>query len=331
MRYDICAIGNALVDLEFNVTDDELLDLGIEKAQMTLMDADRRLELLHRLKDQTPRRTGGGSAGNTIVALQQLGGQAFYSCRVADDAFGRFYADDLAAHGIQSCVHHSKTDGHTGTCLVMITPDAERTMCTHLSVSAELNASDVDAAAIRSSAIYYMEGYLAASPSGLAATILGRTIATEAGVQLALTLSDVSMIQFCRAGLEAMLGDGVDFLFANEAEIKAWFGESDFDALIPSAAALAKMVCITRGADGCVILHAGEIIQVASPKVKPIDTNGAGDMFAGAFLYAIRQGQSPERAGALATHAASAVVAQHGNRMPTATLQSIRDEWATAQ
>lgn len=329
MRYDICAIGNALVDLEFNVTDTELKALGIEKAQMTLIDADRRLELLHQLKDQTPRRTGGGSAGNTIVALQQLGGQAYYSCRVADDAFGRFYSDDLAAHGVHSCVHQAKTDGHTGTCLVMITPDAERTMSTHLSVSAELNESEVDADAIRDSAIYYMEGYLAASPTGLSAAMLGRKIAVEAGVALALTLSDVSMIQFCREGLEAMLGDGVDFLFANEAEIKAWFGESNFDALTPCAAAMARTVCITRGADGCVVLHAGKVIQVASPQVKPVDTNGAGDMFAGAFLYAIRQGESLERAATLATHAAAAVVAQHGNRMPTAALQRIRDEWAS--
>ena len=331
MQYDICAIGNALVDLEFNVTDQELKDLGIEKAQMTLIDADRRLELLHRLQDQTPRRTGGGSAGNTIVALQQLGGQAYYSCRVADDAFGRFYADDLAAHGVHSCVHTSKASGHTGTCLVMITPDAERTMSTHLSVSAELNASEVDAAAIENSAIYYMEGYLAASPSGLAAAMLGRTIASQAQRQLALTLSDVSMIQFCRPGLEDMLGNGVDYLFANEAEIMAWFAASHFDEVIEQAAQLARTVCITRGGQGCVVLHGGEVVGISAPKVTPVDTNGAGDMFAGAFLYAMQRGAGIQQAGTLATQAASAVVAQHGNRMPTEALQRIRDAWLTAK
>jgi sugar/nucleoside kinase (ribokinase family) len=200
-------------------------------------------------------------------------------------------------------------------------------MSTHLSVSAELDTSEVDANAIENSAIFYMEGYLAASPTGLQAAMLGRALALKAERLLALTLSDVSMIQFCRTGLQDMLGEGVDYLFANEAEIKAWFSATDFEEVVSKAAQLARTVCITRGNLGCVVLHAGEVLNISAPQVTPVDTNGAGDMFAGAFLYAVRRGHSLMRAGTLATKAASAVVAQHGNRMATEALQSIRDVW----
>ena len=330
MTHDIYAIGNALVDLEFQVTDAQLEDLEIQKSQMTLIDAHRRSELLAQLSNRQARRTGGGSAANTVVALQQLGGRAYYACRVADDAYGHFYADDLTHHGVQSCIHKSKSTGHTGTCLVMITPDAERTMSTHLGVSAELCRDEVEAEAIASSSIYYMEGYLAASPTGLEAALVGRDIARRSGAQLALTLSDVSMIQFCRDGLLAMLADGVDYLFANEAEIKAWLGTDSIDVALREAGQLAKTVCITLGAQGCAILQGEVTTRVAAPAVQPVDTNGAGDMFAGAFLYACRQGRTVAQAAQLATAAASAVVAQQGNRMPTPDLLKVRNQWLQA-
>jgi sugar/nucleoside kinase (ribokinase family) len=327
MTFYLYAVGNALVDLEFSVSDAQLGELGIDKARMTLIDSERRLALLHALDDKTPRRTGGGSAGNTTVAMQQLGAQTYYSCRVADDSFGRFYAQDLHEHGVHSNIHTVRSDGHTGTCLVMITPDAERTMSTHLGVSAEFNTSELNAQAVGQSRLYYMEGYLAASPSGLAAALQGRAVAKAAGAQLALTLSDVSMVQFCREGLEAMLGDGLDLLFANEDEIKAWFGSDDVNALLPQAATLARTVCVTLGPQGCVVLAGGEQHRVAAPAVKPIDTNGAGDMFAGAFLYALSTGAALVRAAELATQAASACVAQQGNRMPTPALLAVKAQW----
>lgn len=327
MAYDVYAVGNALVDLEFQVSDAQLQTLGIDKARMTLIDAQRRLDLLHRMDDHQPRRTGGGSAGNTVVALQQLGGDAYFSCRVADDAFGRFYADDLHAHGVHSNVHTVRHAGHTGTCLVMITPDAERTMSTHLGVSAELSPSELNEMAIDASRTYYMEGYLAASPTGLAAALQGRAVAQRCGAQLALTLSDVSMINFCRSGLEAMLGEGVDVLFANEDEIKAWFNTDDLAVALTAAPALARTVCVTVGAKGCVVLDGEQRIEVAAPAVVAVDTNGAGDMFAGAYLYARSRNACARSAAELATRAASAVVAQAGNRLPTQTLVALRDAW----
>ncbi len=224
-HYDIYAIGNALVDSEYEVSDALLQSMGVDKRHMTLIDTPRRAELLHHVKAMTPRQTGGGSAGNTVVALAQLGGKAFYSCKVAHDHLGDFYVKDLQARGVETNLNHTRAlEGQTGSCMVLVTPDAERSMCTFLGVSAELDDKALHPQDIVKSKIYYMEGYLAASPTGLNAALQGRKIAKDAGVALALTLSDVSMIRFCKAGLDAMLGDGVDYLFCNQEEAQVWCG-----------------------------------------------------------------------------------------------------------
>jgi sugar/nucleoside kinase (ribokinase family) len=292
---------------------------------MTLIDTPRRAQLLEHVKALTPRQTGGGSAGNTVVALAQLGGKAFYSCKVAHDALGDFYVKDLQARGVDTNLNHTRaSEGQTGSCLVLVTPDAERSMCTFLGVSAELDDAALHPKDIEKSKIYYMEGYLAASPTGLAAALKGRQIAREAGVALALTLSDVSMIQFCKAGLDAMLGDGVDYLFCNQEEAQVWCGSQDLNVVKETLKKLAKMVCLTRGPDGSEIITAQDSWHVPAEKVQAIDTNGAGDMFAGAFLYAITRGYSPEQAANLGNHAAAAVVSQHGNRLTLGQLSTIK-------
>jgi sugar/nucleoside kinase (ribokinase family) len=257
--------------------------------------------------------------------LAQLGGKAFYSCKVAHDALGDFYVKDLQARGVDTNLNHTRaSDGQTGSCLVLVTPDAERSMCTFLGVSAELDDAALHPKDIEKSKIYYMEGYLAASPTGLAAALKGRQIAREAGVALALTLSDVSMIQFCKAGLDAMLGDGVDYLFCNQEEAQVWCGSQDLNVVKETLKKLAKMVCLTRGPDGSEIITAQDSWHVPAEKVQAIDTNGAGDMFAGAFLYAITRGYSPDQAANLGNHAAAAVVSQHGNRLTLGQLSTIK-------
>jgi sugar/nucleoside kinase (ribokinase family) len=324
-HYDLYAIGNALVDSEYEVSDAQLKSMGVDKRHMTLIDTPRRAQLLEHVKALTPRQTGGGSAGNTVVALAQLGGKAFYSCKVAHDALGDFYVKDLQARGVDTNLNHTRaSDGQTGSCLVLVTPDAERSMCTFLGVSAELDDAALHPKDIEKSKIYYMEGYLAASPTGLAAALKGRQIAREAGVALALTLSDVSMIQFCKAGLDAMLGDGVDYLFCNQEEAQVWCGSQDLNVVKETLKKLAKMVCLTRGPDGSEIITAQNSWHVPAEKVQAIDTNGAGDMFAGAFLYAITKGYSPEQAANLGNHAAAAVVSQHGNRLTLGQLSTIK-------
>ena len=324
-HYDLYAIGNALVDSEYEVTDALLQKMGISKRHMTLIDTPRRAELLNHVSHLQPRQTGGGSAGNTVVALAQLGGKAFYSCKVAHDNLGDFYVKDLQAQGVDTNLTHSRaSEGQTGSCMVLVTPDAERSMCTFLGVSAELDDAALHAQDIAKSKIYYMEGYLAASPTGLNAALKGRQIAREAGVALALTLSDVSMIQFCKAGLDAMLGDGVDYLFCNQEEAQVWCGTEDLETVRSALKKLAKTVCFTRGPEGSEVLTADQSWHVPAEKVKAIDTNGAGDMFAGAFLYAITRGYAPNLAAALGNQAAATVVSQHGNRLTLGQLSAIK-------
>jgi sugar/nucleoside kinase (ribokinase family) len=327
-HYDLYAIGNALVDSEYEVSDEQLQALGVEKRHMTLIDAERRAHLLAGVQGLHSRRTGGGSAGNTTVALAQLGGKAFYSCRVADDELGAFYHQDLLANGVATNLSHmSFPEGQTGICMVMVTPDAERSMSTFLGATADIDHTALQAKDIAKSKVYYMEGYLSASPTGLDAALKGRAIARQAGVKLATTLSDMSMINFCRSGLEAMVGNDLDYLFCNEEEAQVWCGSSDFDTIASAMGKLAKVVCLTRGAKGCLVLEGGLQTAVQAAQVKAIDTNGAGDMFAGAFLFAVTQGHRHTDAARLANGAAGTVVAQYGNRLKPEQLQEIRREF----
>jgi sugar/nucleoside kinase (ribokinase family) len=323
-KYDLYAIGNALVDSEFEVSEDKLAAMGVLKRHMTLVDADQRLALREQLADSASRQNGGGSAGNTAVALAQLGGTAFYSCRVGDDALGQFYAQDLKNNGVASNLERGLVAGAlTGNCTVMVTPDAERSMCTYLGTSAELDRDALDVQAIEQSKMYYMEGYLAASPTGLQAALAGKAVAKEAGVALALTLSDMSMINFCRDGLEAMADGGVDYLFCNEEEAQQWCGSTDIDVLCVQLSTVAQTVCLTRSAKGCLIIEGSSVVAVEGVPVKALDTNGAGDMFAGAFMYALTQGKTKVQAAQLANACASLVVSQYGNRVTTERLQAV--------
>ena len=328
-HYDLYAIGNALVDSEYEVTDAQLESMGVAKRHMTLIDAERRAALLAHVHGMHVRRTGGGSAGNTVVALAQLGGKAFYSCRVADDELGAFYREDLVANGVATNLTHTKpAEGQTGICMVMVTPDAERSMSTFLGATAELDHTALHAKDIAKSKVYYMEGYLAASPTGLDAALQGRAIAKEAGVALALTLSDMSMINFCRAGLDAMVGDGLDYLFCNEEEAQTWCGTQDLEAICQKVSQLARVVCLTRSAKGCIVLEGGQRIEVPAAPVKALDTNGAGDMFAGTFLYAVTQGHTLAHAAWLANQAAGQVVSQYGNRLTPAAMAALKARFA---
>jgi sugar/nucleoside kinase (ribokinase family) len=332
-HHHLYAIGNALVDSEYEVTDAQLLAAGVEKRHMTLIDAARRTELLHHVQGIHARRTGGGSAGNTVVALAQLGGTAFYSCRVANDELGDFYTKDLLSHGVATNLTSSPAPhGQTGVCMVMVTPDAERSMSTFLGATADIDHTSLQPNDIRKSKVYYMEGYLAASPTGLDAALKGRAIAREAGVALATTLSDMSMINFCRPGLDAMVGNadagGLDYLFCNEEEAQVWCGTQDLSEICQRMAMQARVVCLTRSAKGCIVLEAGAKTELPATKVRAVDTNGAGDMFAGAFLYAVTQGHSHAHAAWLANRCAARVVSQYGNRLTQAAVDELKLEFA---
>src|SRR5690606_33482278 len=190
------------------------------KGMMTLVDAESQEHLLQRLMDRfgLKKRAGGGSAANTMYAISQFGGNTFYSCKVAGDEFGEFYVQELGDHNIHTNLGDNRDYGTTGKCLVMVSPDAERTMLTCLGISEKLSSGDLDREAIADSHYVYLEGYLVTSDSGRQACIDARKIAEANGVKTSMTLSDPAMVQYFRGGLEKMMGDGVDLLFANDVE-----------------------------------------------------------------------------------------------------------------
>lgn len=326
--YDVYAIGNALVDTEFVVSDAFLAEHGIAKSLMTLVPQAQQLRTIAALtaSGEPRKRASGGSAANTAMTVQGLGGQSYYSCRVADDDTGAFYVNDLLSAGVGTNMHSHRPQGVSGTCLVMVTPDAERTMNTFLGISEQVSVDDLDEQALVRSRWVYLEGYLVTSPSGRAAAIRLRELAEQHGVKVAMTLSDPSMVQLFRDGLSAMLGAGVDLLFCNEDEARQFTGTDSAEAALQALSAVARQVVVTCGARGALIFDSGTIHAVSGVPTQAVDTNGAGDTFAGAFLYAVARGRDVQTAGTLACHAASQVVSDFGPRLSGDALRSLRSQ-----
>ena len=313
-KYDVYGIGNALVDMEFAIDDDFLHQNSIDKGMMTLVDQDRQTQLVAALKDTKSKKAGGGSAANTIFAANYFGSQCYYSCKVAADEAGDFFKTDLAQAGVDS----NLTDlpqGTTGKCLVMVTPDAERTMNTFLGISEEISTTELNEEAIKNSEYIYLEGYLVTSPTGRAAAIKAREIAKANGVKVAITFSDPAMVMHFKDGLAEMIGDGVDLLFCNEEEAKLWADTADLSTAVETLQATAKTFAITLGSEGALAFDGETAHKIAPNSVTAIDSNGAGDMFAGAFIYGITQGKGFAEAGKLASLASSEVVSQFGPRL----------------
>ncbi len=326
-KYDLYAIGNALVDMEYEVHDEFFNKHKIDKGLMTLVDEERQKYLLDALGTAPKKQQCGGSAANTAIAAAQLGARAFLTCKVAKDPIGNFYFQDLQDNGVDSnLMHQDREDGVTGKCLVLVTPDAERSMNTFLGITSTISKSQVDPEAIRLSEYMYMEGYLVASPSGREAAIHARKIAEAAGVKTALTFSDVNMVKFFKDGLREMIGDGVDLLFCNESEACTYTGTEDIVVAREKLKDIAKTFVITLGENGAVIFDGKTFIDIEPYAVKAVDTNGAGDMYAGAFLYAITNGHQFAAAGSLASFAASRVVGQFGPRLRREELVEIKQQ-----
>jgi sugar/nucleoside kinase (ribokinase family) len=326
-KYNLYGIGNALVDMEFEVTDEFFKQHKIDKGLMTLVDEERQNLLLASLGDVPLKQQCGGSAANTVIANAQFGGKSYYSCKVASDTVGNFYYQDLQDKMVDSNLLHQKHEhGITGKCLVLVTPDAERTMNTFLGITSTLDKDQVDPEAIRNSQYVYMEGYLVASSSGKAAAIHAREIAEQSGVKTALTFSDVNMVKYFREGLQQMIGKKLDLIFCNAAEALAFTETHDLIVARERLKDVARSFVITLGENGAMIYDGKSFIDVSPYKIKAIDSNGAGDMFAGAFLYAISHGHSHAVAGRLAAFSASRVVSQFGPRLKWQAVQEIKKE-----
>ncbi len=323
-RYDVYGMGAALVDTEVEVSNAFLARAGIEKGVMTLVDEARQHELLVHLQDHLlgARRASGGSAANSIIATALFGGRTFFSGKVADDDNGRFYLADMQNAGVD-ILHTALPPGITGKCLVMITDDAERTMNTFLGISETFSHEQVYEPALRDAEYLYIEGYLVTSPSGRAAAIHARELAERHCVKTALSFSDPGIVAHFRDGLQAMIGTQVDLVFCNESEAMSWAGTQTLEAALPALRQVARGFAVTRGARGALLFDGQSLIDVPAFPVKAIDTNGAGDMFAGAFLYAITHGHGWADAGRLANRAAAQIVTHYGPRLPAATFPEL--------
>ena len=312
--YDICGIGNALMDLEYAVDDSFLRDSDLVKGHMTLVDEDRMEALMASLADHEPRYRSGGSAANTVFAVKGFGGRSVYSCRVARDPVGDRFLQDMHRAGIDTIGNHGN-DGKSGRCLTLITDDAERTMTTFLGVSEHLSVDDLDDAVIAESAHLYMEGYLAASASGCAAAVRARELAEAERVPVNVSFSDPSMVVACRHGLERMLGNGVAQLFCNEEEALLWAGTDRLDVAAVELGDIAPYVNITLGARGSLVLAKRKRTVAPGHPSDIVDTTGAGDMYAGAVVHARAHGADPLDAARFANFAAAEVVSKHGARL----------------
>ncbi|HMR02830.1 MAG TPA: adenosine kinase [Candidatus Competibacter phosphatis] len=322
-KYDVYGIGNALVDMEYEIEVADLETLGIDKGVMTLVDEQCQLRMMDHLAAYPHQRSSGGSAANSMIAVRQFGGTSFYSCKVAEDDLGHFYMKDLLDGGVDTNHHTEKEAGHTGRCVVLVTPDSDRTLCTFLGISGELSTKELVEDALRDSAYFYMEGYLVTSETARQACIAAKRVAEATGVKTAISLSDPNMVRFFKVGLLEMIGSGVDLLFANEDEAKGVVGTADLDSAIDYLKTLSQEFVITRGSKGALVWDGQTLIDIDPVKVKAVDTVGAGDMFAGAFLYGRGQGWDHRRAGALASAASAKLVTSLGPRMSVAETQAV--------
>lgn len=323
-KFDVYALGNALVDIEYHATPQQLTELEIDKGVMTLIDEQRQNSLVAQLGESHESMACGGSAANTIIALAQMGARTHFDCRVSSDMTGQVFARDLHQSGVNSNLDFKPLPaGVTGKCLVFVTPDADRTMNTFLGVSAELDQSDIDLEAIKHSEYIYLEGYLASSENTRDAAIEARQIAEARDIKTSLTLSDPNMVKFFRDSIEAMIGDRVDLLFANEDEAMELAGTDNFDDAVALFKQRAGRFAITRGKEGALLFDGTSMIEIKPNQVTAIDTLGAGDMFAGAFLYGLSQGMSFQQSGDLASLASAKIVTQYGPRLRAIQTQQL--------
>lgn len=326
MAYQILGIGAALVDTELRVSDDDLTNLKIPKGLMTLCDENQQGRYIRYLREhiESAHRACGGSAANSMIAASQLGCNVHMTCRVADDEDGNFFLDDLVRAGVAYNTHAQKLAGTTGKCLVLVTPDAERTMNTSLAISAELGPENIHDEIFPDASYLFIEGYLATSETGKAAAIKMRGQAQKTNTKISMSLSDPGIVEFFKPQLKEMLGDKIDMIFCNEAEAIKWTGCEALDAAAEALKQDAKAFAITRGSQGALLFDGSDYTEVTTPKIKAVDTNGAGDMFAGTFLAALCLGKSFAEAGSLACKGAAMVVSQMGPRLALDGYQNLK-------
>ncbi len=322
IRLDVLAIGDAIVDVIATADDTFLREAGLTKGSMRLIDAAEAKRLYGRMGQA--RETSGGSAANTMAGLAVLGGRAGFVGQVAKDQLGEIFAHDIRALGVEYRTPPREGDVPTGRCLILVTPDGQRTMNTFPGASHHLSGQALDEQQIRSAAILYLEAYLWVPDGPRSAMEQAISIAHSAGRKVAFTLSDIACIAKRRNSfLQLTEARAIDMLFANEAEIMALAGESNFDAAVASFAERIPLLIITCSEKGAIAIENGRRVFVpAAPVEKVVDTTGAGDLFAAGFLAGQARGRSVEASLRMGALAAAEVISHFGAR-PEADLKAL--------
>jgi sugar/nucleoside kinase (ribokinase family) len=312
-RFDVVGIGNALVDVLSHEDDDFVERLGLERGAMTLIETE---EAQHLYGSMGPGiEVSGGSAANTICGVASFGGTAAYLGKVYDDQLGAVFAHDLRATGVVYGCPPAADGPPTGRCLIVVTPDAQRTMSTYLGASEHFGPEDVDGDLIAAAEVTFLEGYLFDRPEAKEAYWKASRIAHEHGKRVALTLSDTFCVLRHRSEWRDLVRDQVDILFANEEEARCLYEVDTFDEALAAARADVEVAALTRGPAGSVVARGDEVAEVAAhPVPEVVDTTGAGDLYAAGFLYGFTHGRSLADCGRLGSVAASAVLGHTGAR-----------------
>jgi sugar/nucleoside kinase (ribokinase family) len=313
MPYDLCAIGNALVDIIVSADEAFLQAQGITKGAMTLVD-DARAASLYEQAGSAVELSSGGSAANTLAGFASLGGKCAFLGKVGRDQFGEVFGHDLRAQHVHFATPAS-IDLGTGRCLIVVTPDAQRSMNTCLGAAVEFGPEDVDVALVQDSAVTYLEGYLFDKPTAQAAFRKASKLAHQAGRKMALTLSDSFCVLRHREAFLELVKNDVDVLFANESEIKALYQTDDVHAALVAAREHTEIAVVTRSERGAIIAAGEQTHEVPAHAVTTVvDTTGAGDLFAAGFLFGITHGKLLPEAARIGAIAASEVISHYGPR-----------------
>jgi len=329
---DVVAVGSALVDVLAHAGEELLARLGLVKGSMSLVDLARAAAVYDALPPAT--EMSGGSAANTAVGVACLGGAAGYVGKVAADELGEVFLHDITAAGVtlgrvdpvpvtDRPAEDPDAELATGRCLVLVTPDGERTMATHLGVAATLGPGDLDEELLARAKVTYLEGYLWDLPQAKHAMRRAMAVAHDADAVVALSLSDPFCVQRHRREFLELLHGEVDVLFANEDEVRLLFGAASFGAAAAAVEETGLLAALTRGAKGSVVVTAAGLLEVpAEPVDLVVDTTGAGDLYAAGFLYGLTHGHDPEGCARLGTLAAAEIIGHLGAR-PQASLREL--------
>lgn len=325
----IYAFGHALVDEEYSVSEAFLQTLGISKSHRTLIDFQRSQTLR---KSATAQGTlnlqsGGGSGANTLATAALMGAKCHFSCLLGDDPEGEFYLTQLHHADIATDANSIRPDGHTGVCLVMLTPDAARTMNTYVGITDYIGPDDINHEALQAADWVYIEGHLLIAEPGFKAALLARDEARKHGKKIAVNFCDPAVARLCRERLAILLDEPVDLLFCNEEEAAIWAYNDDLDQAMGHLNKLAKTWALTLGEDGAMVFDGQTRHPIAAHKVNAVSTLGAGDTFAGAFLFGLVEGLGYRHAGELASLASARLVQQSGPRLSAEQLAAVKTQY----